>query len=178
MSFAAAGKEIIAQLGNALQDEAEAIMRESIQECPISDETTYATDIRTVDGKRIRIRDPLDPEGLLVGDNGTLRRSARVFAPIEDGDEISVLMGYGFGSEVNPEGRIAAAYAVPVHEITSARHKPPTKAKFLEDPLLAHAADMGAEFAARINIEDVSLEGVGATTILGTEVLSGADLGA
>lgn len=173
MSFSEAGQKIVQQLGQALHEEAVAIMRESIQECPISGPETYATDIRIVDGKRIRIRDPIDPAGLMVGDNGTLRRSARVFAPVETTTEISVLMGYGFGSEVNPEGRIAAAYAVPVHEIAEAKHKPPTKYKYLEDPLLEHASVLGEELQRK-----VSLEGVSPTAILGAETLSGEDLGA
>ena len=173
MSFASAGREIVAQLGNALQQEASDIMRESIQLCPISDATTYDTDIRNVDGKLIRLRDPLDPEGTMVGDHGVLRRSARVFAPAEAGTEISVLMGYGFGSEVNQEGRIAAAYAVPVHEILHAKHKPPTQAKYLEDPVLAHSGQFGDNLAARI-----SLDGVQPTAILGDVTLTGEDLGA
>lgn len=173
MSFAEAGQKIVAQLASALHEEAAAIMRESIQECPISDPTTYDTDIRVVDGKRIRIRDPIDPSGLMVGDNGTLRRSARVFAPVTTETEVSVLMGYGFGSEVNPEGRIAAAYAVPVHEIRDAKHKPPTKYKYLEDPLLAHASHLGESLK-----KNISLDGVSPTASLGDETLSGEDLGA
>lgn len=173
MSFASAGERLVAQLGDALHAEAESIMRESIQECPLSDETTYDTDIRNVDGELVKFRDPLDPGGTFVGDHGVLRRSARVFAPVKTGTEISVLMGYGFGSEVNQEGRIAAAYAVPVHEILQAKHKPPTKAKYLEDPVLAHAGDLGEHLAARI-----SIDGVSPTAILGDVTLTGEDLGA
>lgn len=173
MSFASAGEELVAQLGNALRNEAEQIMRVSIEECPISDATTYDTDIRNVDGKLIRLRDPVDPEGSLVGDHGVLRRSARVFAPVTTGTEITVLMGYGFGAEVNQEGRIAAAYAVPVHEILHAKHKPPTKAKFLEDPVLDASSRLGDNLAAQI-----SLDGVSPTAILGDATLTGEDLGA
>lgn len=173
MSFASAGQQIVSQLADALHAEAESIMRESIQECPVSDATTYDTDIRNVDGKLIRLRDPIDPEGTMVGDHGVLRRSARVFTPVASGTEISVLMGYGFGSEVNQEGRIAAAYAVPVHEIQGAKHKPPTKYKYLEDPVLARSGDLGDHLAARI-----SINGVGPTTILGDVTLTGEDLGA
>lgn len=173
MTFAEAGQKIVEQLADAMHAEAESIMRESIQECPISDETTYDTDIRVIDGKVTKLRDPLDPHGQMVGDHGVLRRSARVFAPVTTETEVSVLMGYGFGSEVNQEGRIAAAYAVPVHEIRDAKHKPPTKYKYLEDPLFAHASHLGENLK-----KNISLEGVAPTASLGAEVLSGEDLGA
>jgi hypothetical protein len=173
VTFVEAGQKIVAQLADALHAEAEAIMRESLQECPISGPETYDTDIRNVDGKLVKFRDPLDPEGAMVGDHGVLRRSARVFAPVTTTTEVSVLMGYGFGSEVNQEGRIAAAYAVPVHEILSAKHAPPTKAKYLEDPLFEHASHLGESLA-----RDISIEGVAPTAILGDAMLTGEDLGA
>ena len=173
MTFKDAGAQIIAQLGDAMHKDAESIMRESIEECPISDETTYDTDFRIVDGKRTKLRDPLDPQGSMAGDFGVLRRSARVFAPVTTPNEVSVLMGYGFGSELNREGRIAAAYAVPVHEIAQAHHKPPTKYKYLEDPLFSHASHLAEDIK-----RNISLEGVSPTAILGAETLSGEDLGA
>lgn len=62
-------------------------------------------------------------------DTGALRGSGYVDAPaIEDDGTISVQLGYGGPS---------APYAVYVHENLSARHNPPTRAKFLEEPLLA-----------------------------------------
>ena len=58
-------------------------------------------------------------------------------------------MGYGFGEEVNPAGRLAAEYAVPVHERHDppVRHTPPEKSGYLLDPLLANAPRMGEALA-------------------------------
>jgi hypothetical protein len=171
--FQAAGDKLIEQLTQALRNGAEEIMRKSIVECPISDETTYDTRFRTIREQRVRFEYP-KPEGDgLFGDNGTLRRSARVFAPVKTATEITVLMGYGFGEEVNPEGRIAANYAVIVHEDPTHKHLPPTKYKYLEDP-----ANEWASHAEESLSADINLEGVNPYTPLGDEVLSGEDLGA
>ena len=72
-------------------------------------------------------------------DTGTLKGSARVNEPEEYVDRVVCTIGYGYGEEINPKtGERAIQYALPVHEILEASHKPPTKAKFLEDPALAY----------------------------------------
>ena len=132
--FEKAGAGIEARVAAAIDAFAEIIMAESLEQCPI--------------------------------DTGTLRRSARVASttPIAapkggffirnakgqfagkanfGGNEITTILGYGFGSEINPKTRQPASdYAVPVHEIIEAYHEPPTKAKFLEDPIYEHASMM------------------------------------
>jgi len=144
--FTKAGERLIAQLREALVDEAKSIMRESIQECPISDENTYVPQFRMIGGRLKYLGDDHD----MVGDNGTLRRSARVFAPVQEGERIVVEMGYGFGDEVNPVGRLASQYAVAVHERAELHHDPPTKDHYLEDPVLAHAGTFGRSLAIKV----------------------------
>jgi hypothetical protein len=92
-----------------------------------------------------------------------------VFAPVREADRVTVEMGYGFGEEVNPAGRIAAEYAVPVHERSEVRHRPPEKSHFLIDPLLAFASHFGD------SMEKSAKEQAG-TEELGT--VTGTDLGA
>ena len=165
MSFLDAGNRLIDNLTVALYDEAKDIMRDSLVECPISGPETYGGYYRTIRGERVRFDEPI----YLEGDNGVLRRSNRVFAPVRTPDEVSVTIGYGFGSEVNPQGRIAAEYAVIVHERAEARHDPPTKDHYLSDPVLAHEASFAASIAARVAVgdlagaalEDVSVEVTG-----------------
>lgn len=64
---------------------------------------------------------------------GELRRSATV-NPAED-MEVSqgrVVIPFGYGT----------TYAVYVHEMIGSYHEPPTKAKFLEDPVLQHEGEL------------------------------------
>jgi hypothetical protein len=166
--FQAAGEELIRKLERALVEEARAVMVDSIIECPISGPETYVPQFREVDGRTIYLGD--DPD--MVGDSGTLRRSARIFAPRNDGASITVEMGYGFGEEVNPAGRLAAEYAVPVHERTELAHNPPTKSGYLLDPLLAHATSFGGDIAIRMQ------ETMPAEQPYGAIIADGQDLGA
>lgn len=70
---------------------------------------------------------------------GTLRRSATVEDPVVKAGGMSVSFGYG------------TDYGAWVHEITSSYHKPPTKAKFLEGPILRHIDDFPMLLADRID---------------------------
>jgi hypothetical protein len=72
-------------------------------------------------------------------DTGTLRRSATVEDPKVNSRGLSVAFGYG------------TDYAAAVHEVTGNYHKPPTKAKFLEDPVLRHIDDFPILLADRID---------------------------
>lgn len=105
-------------------------------------------------------------------DTGALKASARFeLAQVVTGD-IKVQMGYGFGSEVNPKTRrLVSDYAVPVHEILEARHAPPTKAKFLEDPLLEHAHTIEPFLAANIR---ASLAATGKGAFSMEDIVGGA----
>ena len=58
-------------------------------------------------------------------DTGVLHGSAFVDLPKTNGGEVSVTLGYG---------QAASAYAEVQHEELSYYHKPPTQAKFLEQP--------------------------------------------
>src|SRR6266496_3812577 len=47
------------------------------------------------------------------------------------GQRMVCTFGYGRGEAINPkDGKVAGQYAVPVHEILSHKHEPPTSAKF------------------------------------------------
>ena len=65
--------------------------------------------------------------------------------------------GYTTEPAIGPDGSITAKigygtdYAVYVHEILTNYHKPPTQAKFLEVPLLAHAGSMLRNIVSRVN---------------------------
>lgn len=76
---------------------------------------------------------------------GTLRGSGHVEPPEVTPRGAVVVLGYGGPAE---------AYATIVHEDTSRYHKPPTKAKYLEDPLKAHAGEfeetVGRDVAAAL----------------------------
>lgn len=83
---------------------------------------------------------------LVPVDDGDLRRSGDVELPaIDSQGVVSVDISYGGAS---------AAYAVIVHEDLSAFHKPPTQAKYLEEPFLAEQrgtlADLSNEVRSRI----------------------------
>jgi hypothetical protein len=58
---------------------------------------------------------------------GVLKNSGIVNLPEISGDTVSVTMGFGGA---------AKDYAIYVHEDPKARHKPPTRYKFLEEPLI------------------------------------------
>jgi len=133
-SFEQAGLDLIRKAEVGLYDAAVEVMKASLKECPLSGPDTY---------------------GNLVGDNGTLRRSAVVAEPTRTGDGSSVVIGYGFGEEENPRGMKAAEYAVPVHERAELRHDPPTKSHFLQDPLLEAADRVGPFLAEAIRSGDV-----------------------
>ena len=60
-------------------------------------------------------------------DTGVLKGSAFVNLPDVSGSEVSVTLGYG---------QAASAYAEVQHEELSYYHKPPTQAKFLEQPFM------------------------------------------
>jgi hypothetical protein len=59
-------------------------------------------------------------------DTAALVNSGMVNLPEISGDTVSVTMGFGGA---------AKDYAIYVHEDPKARHKPPTRYKFLEEPL-------------------------------------------
>lgn len=93
-------------------------------------------------------------------EEGVLARSARIM-PIERTERTrSITFGYGFGDEVNSDGRVAGDYAVPVHERLEAKHAPPTKAKFLEDPVIVAAATMEENLAVTIRTAGYHPHGV------------------
>lgn len=86
-----------------------------------------------------------DSQELVAVDTGTLKSSGRVLLPELVGDELRVVVGYGYGETINPHtGQPAIGYAAVVHETH------PTKAKYLERPALEHAEHMGGEVAVSI----------------------------
>jgi hypothetical protein len=74
-------------------------------------------------------------------DTGTLRSSGHVKQ--DHGHEIAVTLGFGGA---------AAPYAVFVHENLMSRHKPPTRAKFLEMPLRKAMIGMVGRLARSMRI--------------------------
>lgn len=73
-------------------------------------------------------------------DSGRLRASGRVHKPVQDmKGNVSMDLSYGTN------------YAVYVHENLEAYHKPPTKAKFLEDPVREELPHMVENIIARVN---------------------------
>lgn len=98
-------------------------------------------------------------------ETGVLARSA--FISGKDSTQgFNLTFGFGFGDEVNPiTHRLASDYAVPVHEImegvggrsgTGAHHEPPTKAKFLEDPVLEFAPMVQKMLSVHMKEESIS----------------------
>lgn len=84
-------------------------------------------------------------------DTATLKASGRVMEPVRLGDDVECVIGYGYGDELNPKtGQPASAYAVPVHERMDQRHAPPSKAKFLEDPVYGYASLYGDTIAVGV----------------------------
>lgn len=78
---------------------------------------------------------------LVPVDTGVLRGSGGVSAPQGDGRSMFVDIFYG-----GP----AAPYALFVHEILEYYHKPPTQAKYLEQPFMEAIPDIQKNLARRI----------------------------
>lgn len=76
-------------------------------------------------------------------DTGVLKASGHVEEPIISGSQVSVQLGFG---------GVAGEYAVIVHENLNAAH-PTGKAKFLEDPVLAHAGTFEHDLAADLKFD-------------------------
>lgn len=74
-------------------------------------------------------------------DTGALRASGTVLLPEKRNSKVTVTMGYG---------GTAVGYAIPVHEKLSARHKSPTRAKYLEGPFRAAMNGMLGRIAGRL----------------------------
>ena len=82
-------------------------------------------------------------------DTGTLRSSGHVTPPVAAAGHIVVEIGYGGA---------AREYAYWVHERLDLHHAPPTKAKYLEDPVVAAIPRMTTELGGSYK---VTLEGMG-----------------
>ena len=85
--------------------------------------------------------------------HGHLRASGHVELPVEEGNSISVTLGFGGvagsgnqGGETNAE---AVGYAIPVHEDLT-KHHPVGGAKYLENPLNEKKSSMSERLAGRI----------------------------
>jgi hypothetical protein len=74
-------------------------------------------------------------------DTGVLRASGTVLEPVSSGDGTHIDLGYGGA---------AGQYAMVVHEDMEATHAPPTKAKFLEDPVVQGADGVADTIARKI----------------------------
>lgn len=155
-AFETAGANILRKLEGGLHSFAVDVMRESLVECPISNEETYIPQVRTLGAGPGRQLIFLGDDPDMTGDNGTLRRSSRVFKTVVHGNEMTVTMGYGFGEEENPAGRRAIEYAVPVHERHELNHEPPTKSGFLQDPLHASIPQMGPHLSAAVKSNNIA----------------------
>ena len=75
---------------------------------------------------------------------GVLRSSGKVDLPQKIAGIIKVILSYGGA---------AAGYAIYVHENLTARHKPPTRAKYLEEPFKRAQAGLLGRLAQRIRRE-------------------------
>lgn len=103
-------------------------------------------------------------------DTGTLRDSARIEPVEEYGEAVRVRFGYGYGDTPNPiTGHLPSEYAVPVHEILEARHAAPTKAKFLEDPVLGIGPNLGVNMEATIRTITTKRTAAGTVLVSGVE---------
>ena len=133
-AFEAAGDDLLARLDSGMDAFAEMILADSLEQCPI-ETGTLRRSAKIVSTTTV----PAIGGGFMLrGADGRF-----IGAAPYGGGEITKVIGYGFGDEVNPKTRRPAdEYAVPVHERVEAYHKPPTKAKFLEDAVFAHAALM------------------------------------
>jgi hypothetical protein len=154
-SFEAAGDNLVARMTAALDAFAEIIMDESLEQCPIETGTLR----RSARVGMLGMKNVRGAGGLFIG--------ASSYAA----GESMVILGYGFGDEINPKTRRPASeYAVPVHEIIDAYHKPPTKAKFLEDPVMEHAPEMEPFLASWMNIDS------GLTPVVAAFIAGNSDL--
>jgi hypothetical protein len=70
-------------------------------------------------------------------DTGALRSSGYITQPYVFGNQVAISIVYG---------QAAAPYALWVHEMMESYHEPPTKAKFLEDPLTNSLEDFRRGF--------------------------------
>lgn len=90
-------------------------------------------------------------QGEVPVDTSVLKSSGRVMEPVMVGTTMVCTLGYGYGDEINPKtGERAAGYAIPVHERIEVRHDPPTKAKYLEDPVYRYIKDYEPTLGAAI----------------------------
>lgn len=138
MGFVDAGNELVSRMMAGLDAMGDIIMAESLEQCPIETGTL----------RRSARVGRLDPGGQIRG-----RGNKYIGASGFSGDG-HVILGYGFGDEINPiTRRPASEYALPVHEIIEAYHKPPTKAKFLEDPVFEHAEMMEPLLASYMRLD-------------------------
>ncbi len=80
-------------------------------------------------------------------DTGALRSSGYITQPFVAGNQIAISIVYG---------QAAAPYALWVHEMMESYHEPPTKAKFLEDPLTNSLEDFRVGFRAAL---EAAIEG-------------------
>jgi hypothetical protein len=74
-------------------------------------------------------------------ETGVLRASGYVEAPVIEGEDISVTLGFGGA---------ASAYALKQHEDTTLHHPNGGQAKYLEQPLLEAAATLAEHLADKI----------------------------
>lgn len=70
-------------------------------------------------------------------DTGALRSSGFITQPYVTGNQVAISIVYG---------QAAAPYALWVHENLEQRHAPPTKSKYLEDPLTESLEDFRRGF--------------------------------
>jgi hypothetical protein len=132
-------------------------------------------EIGMIDGLAAVAQDIMDQSLMEIPvDTGTAKRSARFVMSETVEGEVEIVMGYGFGDEINPVRKLpASGYVVPVHEIMEHEHEPPTKAKFLEDPVLEHAWRLQPVMANKIK---AMLLGSGKGFIPFMDIVSGVPL--
>ena len=80
-------------------------------------------------------------------DTGNLKSTGHVQPPVIRGRAVEVTLGYGGTSAKGGE----VGYAWYVHENEDAHHEPPTKAKFLEEPINEHMRDLDVALARALD---------------------------
>lgn len=114
-------------LGDGLEAVAKKMMQESLELVPVD---TGA----------------LRSSGTGVDEGGNLSNPEE-FVVEQGSNELSLTFGYAIGAKgdiVNEDtGRTVSTYAVDVHEQVDVYHAPPTRAKYLEDPVHTDADQMG-----------------------------------
>ena len=91
---------------------------------------------------------------LIPKDTLTALNSHRTGEVMNEGHELWIEFGYGFGGGINPKyGHPITEYIVPLHEILTANHEAPTQAKFLEKPLMAWASTAEEKLGFEIKAE-------------------------